>query len=108
MGTMADDEINKRINAGRQAIEMAREEEDDLGPRRVPPQVVVAGIGAALLGVGLIAYLIYRNRQRRTLLQQWRTALPGRVTDLRDYSGERMGNLRDFGGELRARLKKAL
>jgi hypothetical protein len=120
MSTMPDDEIDDRVRAGRQAIEMANEEADeDLEPRRVPPQVVVAGIGAALLGVGLIAWMIYRNRRRRSMVERWRGTLPGRVSDLRslgmdrigglrDLGSERIGDLRDLGDELRARLKKAL
>jgi hypothetical protein len=109
MSTMADDDINNRINAGRKPIEMSREEmEDTLEPRRVPPGVVAAGIGAALLGVGLIAWMLYRRRQRRTLLDQLQAALPERVSDLRELGTERMSDLRDLTAELRARLKKAL
>ena len=119
MRTMADDEINYRVNAGRQTIEMAPEDGAELEPRRMPPTVVVAGIGAALLGVGLLAYLLYRNRRRRTTLEQWRAALPGRMSELRHQGVERMGDLRelgrgrmgelrDLGDELRARLRKTL
>jgi len=130
MSTMAGDEINDRVNAGRQTIEMAPEDGAELEPRRVPPTVVVAGIGAALLGVGLLAYLLYRNRRRRTTLEQLRAALPermselrhqgvermgdlrelgrGRMGDLRELGRGRMGDLRDLGDELRTRLKKTL
>ena len=119
MSTMADDDINDRINAGRQTIEMAGEEADELEPRRIPPTVVVAGIGAALLGVGLLAWMLYRSRRRRTLVEQLQATLPGRVSDLRhmsaerigslrDRGGERMSDLRDLGDELRARIRKAL
>lgn len=121
MSTMADDDVNDRVNAGRHKIAMATEEEEgeELEPRRVPPTVVVAGIGAALLGVGLLAYLLYRNRRRRTIVQEWRSALPGRMSelrelgagrmhDLRELSAGRMSELRDLTDELRAKLKKAL
>src|SRR5438270_2930593 len=51
MGTLADDDINDRINAGRQTIEMSREEmEDDPYGPRVPPGVIAAGVGMALVG----------------------------------------------------------
>jgi hypothetical protein len=97
MSTMADD-INEQINAGRKTIAMSREEpEDEMEPRRVPPAVVAAGVGAAIVGLGLIGWLIYRNRRRRTLLQQLQAALPGRVGDLKDLGVSRMGDLRDMG-----------
>ncbi|TMD26771.1 MAG: hypothetical protein E6I04_06195 [Chloroflexi bacterium] len=99
MSTMAGDEINDRVNAGRQTIEMAPEDGAELEPRRVPPTVVVAGIGAALLGVGLLAYLLYRNRRRRTTLEQLRAALPERMSELRHQGVERMGDLRELGRE---------
>jgi hypothetical protein len=118
MSTMPDDDINARVEAGRQAIELARDDEE-IEPRRVPPAVVAAGVGAAIVGLGLIGWLIYRSRRRRTLLQQVHATLPGRVSELRELGlglrdrglelGQEMrgrgGELRD---ELRSRLKKAL
>jgi hypothetical protein len=116
MGTMANDDINERIEAGRQQIEIARDEE--MEPRRVPPAVVAAGVGAAIVGLGLIGWMIYRSRRRRNLIEQLQAALPGRVSDLRELGlglrerGLELGHgmrgrgmvLRD---ELRERLKKA-
>ena len=134
MTSMADD-INEQINAGRKTIAIATEDpgEDDMEPRRVPPAVVAAGIGAAIVGLGLLGWLIYRSRRRRTIVQQLRMALPGRVGDLREMgaglpgrmsglrerSAERIGDLREIGlermgdvrslrDEVRKRLRKAL
>lgn len=107
MSTMPEDDINARIQAGRQAIEMARDE-DEMEPRRVPPAIVAAGVGAAIVGLGLIGWMIYRSRRRRTLIEQLQATLPGRVSDLRDLGlglRDRGADLRD---ELRDRLKKAL
>ena len=118
MNTMPEDDINARVEAGRQAIELARDEEE-AEPRRVPPAVVAAGVGAAIIGLGLIGWLIYRNRRRRTLIEQLQAALPTRVSDLKELGAGlrdrglelgqevrgRGGDLRD---ELRSRLKKAL
>lgn len=117
MGTMPEDEINARIEAGRQTIELAVE--DEMQPRRVPPAVVAAGVGAAIVGLGLIGWLIYRNRRRRNLIQQLQAALPSRVSDLREMGvglrdrsvvlGQGMrGRGADLRDELRSRLKKAL
>jgi hypothetical protein len=103
---MPEDDINARIEAGRQQIEMARDEE--MEARRVPPAVIAAGVGAAVVGLGLIGWMIYRSRRRRTLVEQLQAALPSRVGELRELG---LG-LRDRGidvtDELRARLKKAL
>ena len=105
---MADDDINRRIDAGQRTIEMAREDMEETEPRRVPTAVVAAGIGAALLGIGLIGWMLYRSRRRRNLLEQLQATLPGRVSELRDLSETLRDELRDRGGELRERLKKAL
>jgi hypothetical protein len=118
MSTMPEDDINARIEAGRQAIELARDDEQ-MEQRRVPPAVVAAGVGAAIVGLGLIGWLIYRSRRRRRLIDQLQAAIPGRVSDLRELGmglrdrglelGQEMrgrgGELRD---ELRSRWKKAL
>ena len=103
MGTLADDDINDRINAGRQTIEMSHEDEmDDMYARRVPPAVIAAGVGMALVGLGLIGWLVYRNRRRRTLVEQIQAALPGRLREIRDV---RLSDLRD---DLIERLKNAV
>ena len=123
MSDMPDD-INQQINAGRKTIAMAREEpEDELEPRRVPPAVIAAGVGAAVVGLGLIAWLIYRSRRRRTLVEQLQASMPdrisqlrelgvGRLSDVRDAGAGRWSDLRDLSGELRdqirERIKKAI
>ena len=117
MGTMPEDDINASTEAGRQTIELAREEE--MEPRRVPAAVVAAGVGAAIVGLGLVGWLIYRSRRRRTLIQQLQAALPTSVGDLRELGvglrdrgvvlGQGMrGRGVDLRDELRSRLKKAL
>ncbi len=118
MSTMHEDEINARIDAGRQAIEMARHDEIE-EPRRVPPAVIAAGVGAAIVGIGLIGWMVYRSRRRRTLVAQLQAALPGRVSELRELGlglrdrgfelgHEVRGRGADLRDELRSRLKKAL
>ena len=115
---MADD-INEQVRAGRKTIAVASEDPDEAEPRRVPPAMIAAGVGAAVVGLGLLGWLIYRSRRRRNLIQQLRTALPGRVTelrelgvgrlgDLRDLGVERMGDVRSLRDEVRRRFKKAL
>ena len=118
MGTMANDDISGRFEAGRQQIEIARDAEaDELEPRRVPPAVIAAGVGAAIVGLGLIGWMIYRSRQKRNLIEQLQAALPSRVSDLREMglglrerglelSHEVRGRGMGLRDELRGRLKK--
>jgi hypothetical protein len=109
MGTLADDDINDRINAGRQTIEMSREEmEDDPYGPRVPPGVIAAGVGMALVGLGVVAWMVYRSRRRRTLVQQIQAVLPERLRELRELGDGRMRDLRDVRDDLLERLKKAV
>ena len=118
MTTMPNDDINARIEAGREEIEIARDEQTE-EPRRMPPAVIAAGVGAAIVGLGLIGWMIYRSRRRRTLMEQLRTALPARIDELRELGGglrvrglelghEVRGRGTDLRDELRSRLKKAL
>ena len=111
MSTMADDDIKRRIDAGQRAIGIAQESErgdEEMEPRRVPAAVVAAGIGVALVGIGLIGWMVYRSRRRRGLVEQLQAALPERMSDLRDLGEGLRGQLRDRGDDLRERLKKAL
>jgi len=115
---MADD-INEQIKAGRKSIAVASEDPDEMEPRRIPPAVIAAGVGAAVIGLGLLGWLIYRSRRRRNLIRQLQASLPGRVSelrelgvgrlgDLRDLGVERMGDVRSLRDEVRRRLQKAL
>lgn len=110
MGTLAGDDINDRINAGRQTIEMSREDldDDDLYARRVPPGVIAAGVGVALVGLGLIGWMLYRSRRRRTLVQQIQASLPDRLRELRELGDVRMRDLREARDELLERVRKAV
>jgi hypothetical protein len=108
MGTLADDDINERINAGRQTIEMSSEDMEDPYAWRVPPGVIAAGVGVALVGLGVIGWMVYRSRRRRTLVEQIQAALPERLRDLRELGDVRMRDLRDVRDDLMERLKKVV
>jgi hypothetical protein len=108
MDTMPEDDINARIEAGRQAIDLAREDEGMDEPRRVPPAVIAAGVGAALVGLGLIGWLVYRSRRQRNLIEQLQASVPGRVSELRELGAGLRDRGYELGQEMRGRLKKAL
>jgi hypothetical protein len=94
-------DINDKIDAGRRAIDVSREDEvEEMETRRVPPVAVMAGAVAALVGLGVLGWMIYRSRQRRTLIRQIQDALPDYVRELPDQ-------VRDLPGELRSRIKAA-
>jgi len=89
--------MNDTIDKGRRTIELSKGEIDEIEERRVPPVVIVAGVVAAMVGLGVLGWMIYRRRQRRDLIQQIQDAIPDYV----DY-------VRDLPGEIRSRVKAAL
>jgi hypothetical protein len=66
MSSLTDD-INDKIEAGRKTIEdRVGDTFDDLPDtdmRKMPPGIVAAGLVAAIVGVGLLGWLVYRNRR---------------------------------------------
>src|SRR5437762_12857649 len=81
-------EMNDTIAAGRRTIELAEGEIDESAERRVPPVAVMAGVVAAVVGLGVLGWMIYRRRQRQDLIRQIQDAIPDYVRDLRDLPGE--------------------
>ena len=90
-------EMNDTIAAGRRTIELAEGEIEESAERRVPPVAVMAGVVAAVVGLGVLGWMIYRRRQRRNLIRQIQDVFPDYV----DY-------VRDLPGEIRSRVKAAL
>jgi hypothetical protein len=110
MDTMANDEINERISAGRQAIGIHDPDQGtaEMEPQRVPTAVIAAGIGVALVGVGLLGWWFYRSRRRRNLIEQIRASLPDRMRDARDLGDQirtslpdRMRDARELSDQIR-------
>lgn len=90
------DERNDSMGAGRRTIELSEGEIDEMEGRRIPTVAVMAGVVAAVVGLGVLGWMIYQRRQRRSLIQQIQDAIPDYV----DY-------VRDLPGELRSRVKAA-
>jgi len=82
MSTLTDD-INKPISAGRQSIERSLDDVRDMDMPKLPPAgLVAAGLVTAVVAVGLVGWLVYRSRRRRTLVQRLQDAIPDSVRDL--------------------------
>jgi hypothetical protein len=81
MRSLASD-ISGQIAAGRETIEQSMEEMKDLDVRRIPPAGFVAAGMVGLLAVGVVGWMVYRSRQRRTLVQRLQDALPDTVREL--------------------------
>jgi hypothetical protein len=115
MGRGAE-EINDKIDAGRRTIDLSRGDDlEEMEARRVPPVAVMAGAVAALVGLGVLGWMIYRSRQRRNLIRQIQDAIPDYVRDLPDYVRDLPDHVRDLPdhvrdlpGELRSRVKARL
>ena len=90
-------------------IILVREETGEEEPRRVPPAVIAAGVGAAIVGLGLLSWMLYRSRRRRDLMTQIRSEVPRRMRAMpRQMRAlpSRMGELRGLSDELRGRLRR--
>jgi hypothetical protein len=81
MNTLADG-IQGQINAGRRTIERSLDDVKDMDMPEVPPAVVAAGVVAAVVGLGIIGWMVFRSRRRRTIVQRLQDAIPGPVRDL--------------------------
>ena len=81
MNTLADD-IQGQINAGRQTIQRSLDGVKEMEMPEVPPAVVAAGVVAAVVGVGIIGWLLLRSRRRQTIVQRLQEAIPDRVREL--------------------------
>jgi hypothetical protein len=92
---MLADDINDQIDAGRRTMDEA---EADLATtdesRQMPSAGVMFGVGMAIIGLGVLGWMIYRSRQRRTLVQQLTSAIPVSIDDLREGLGERWKRVR--------------
>jgi len=92
---MLPNDINDRIDAGRRSEDEVEAELATPESRQMPSAGVMFGVGMAIIGLGVLGWMIYRSRQRRTLVQQLRSAMPTvSIDDLREGLGERWRRVR--------------
>jgi len=62
--------------------------------RQMPSAGVMLGVGMAIIGLGVLGWMIYRSRRRQTFMKQLTDALPVSIDDLRDELGSRLQRVR--------------
>jgi len=91
------EEMNDTTAGGRRTIGLPEGDVDEMEGPRVPTVAVMAGVVAAVVGLGVLGWMIYQRRRRRTFIQQIQAAIPDYV----EY-------VRDLPSELRSRVKARL
>jgi uncharacterized iron-regulated membrane protein len=92
---MLANDINDQIDAGRRTMEEAEAEAEmaETG-RQMPSAGVMFGVGMAIIGLGVLGWMIYRSRRRETFVRQIAAALPASMDDLREEIGARWKRVR--------------
>jgi hypothetical protein len=78
---MADD-IDDETGAEPRTLQGSFGEPSDSETPRVPPSLVAAGLVAGVVALGIVGWMLYRSRRRRTLTQRMRQAIPDSIRDL--------------------------
>jgi hypothetical protein len=83
MSTIGD-EISNQIEAGRKTIVRSLDDMKEIDVRDVPPAVYVAAGMVGVLAIGVVGWMFYRSRRRRTLVERFQEAIPDKVRELPD------------------------
>ena len=78
------DEISNQIAAGRKTIVRSLDDMREIDVRQVPPAAYVAAGMVGLLAIGVVGWMFYRSRRRRTLVERFQEAIPDKVRELPD------------------------
>ena len=78
------DEISNQIAAGRRTIVRSLDDMREIDVRQVPPAAYVAAGMVGLLAIGVVGWMFYRSRRRRTLVERFQEAIPDKVRELPD------------------------
>jgi len=90
---MLPHEVNERGIRGVEGPESAIAEPDE-DTRQMPPAGVMLGVGMAIVGLGVLGWMIYRSRRRQDFMKQLTDALPISMDELRDEVGSRLQRVR--------------
>lgn len=94
---MLADDIDDQTRRGKRSLEepesaLVDAEEEDT--RQMPSAGVMLGVGMAIVGLGVLGWMIYRSRRRQTFMKQLTDALPVSIDELRDELGSRLQRVR--------------
>ena len=93
---MLADEIDDETRRGKRSLEEPEsalvDAEEDI--RQMPSARVMLGVGMAIVGLGVLGWMIYRSRRRQTFMKQLTDALPVSIDELRDELGSRLQRVR--------------
>ena len=78
------DEISNQIEAGRKTIVRSLDDMREIDVRQVPPAAYVAAGMIGVLAIGVVGWMFYRSRRRRTLVERFQEAIPDKVRELPD------------------------
>lgn len=93
---MLADDINDEVGRGKRSREESESPlvDPEEATRQMPSAGVMLGVAMAIVGLGVLGWLIYRSRRRQTFIQQLTEALPVSIDELRDELGSRLQSVR--------------
>jgi len=89
---MLADDIDEKVRRGKRSMEESESaiEDPQADMRQMPSAGVMLGVGMAIVGLGVLGWMIYRSRRRQTFVKQLTDALPISIDELRDELGSRL------------------
>ena len=93
---MLADDIDEKVRRGKRSMEESESaiEDPQTDVRQMPSAGVMLGVGMAIVGLGVLGWMIYRSRRRQTFVKQLTDALPISIDELRDELGSRLQRVR--------------
>ena len=93
---MLADDIDEKVRRGKRSMEESESaiEDPQTDVRQMPSAGVMLGVGMAIVGLGVLGWMIYRSRRRQTFVKQLTDALPTSIDELRDELGSRLQRVR--------------
>ena len=90
--SMLADNIDEKARRGKRSLEESESaiEDPELDTRQMPSAGVMLGVGMAIVGLGVLGWMIYRSRRRQTFVKQLTDALPISIEELRDELGSQL------------------
>jgi hypothetical protein len=94
--SMLAEDIDQKVRRGMRTMEESESPivDGQEETRQMPSAGVMLGVGMAIVGLGVLGWMIYRSRRRQTFVKQLTDALPSSIDELRDELGSRLQRVR--------------